>query len=389
MRVLIIAEVDLRRQGSGAERVLAGHVTGLLRRGHSVSVVCGGRGAPTHDGRLRVLRVGWSVLTPSRARAATERLLAEEAVDAVMIHHAYPAWQLVRSPRLGRAVVTSVFHSPWDDEYLVRHPHRRGPVHAFWRLVRRRIEGSVIRRTARVYPLSRFMAARVVAIHGVRADAIRVIPGGVDRERFVPSSDRAALRHWLGFPPSAPVLLTLRNLEPRMGLEALMRAMPAVLARHPGSVLVVGGTGPLLRELQSLAAALGVAGSVRFPGFIPEDELPATYAAADLFVLPTQALEGFGLVTLEALACGTAVLGSRVGATPELLEPLDPELLLPDLSPESIAAGIIRFLARPDRVELAARCRAHTAQYAWSRVVGALEHELNELVGAREGGGAA
>jgi glycosyltransferase involved in cell wall biosynthesis len=210
----------------------------------------------------------------------------------------------------------------------------------------------------------------------VSRDVVRVVPGGVDTRRFVPARNRDALRRGLGFSDAGPVLFTLRNLEPRMGLEELVAAMPAIVARHPHACLVIGGHGPLEERLRAAARAHGVAEAVAFAGFIAEELLPAYYAAADLFVLPSLALEGFGLVTVEALACGTPVLGSRVGATPELLAPLDAGLLLDDVTPAAIATGVERLLARGDRADLARRCRVHAERYAWDAAVETLEREL-------------
>src|SRR5439155_8299100 len=132
----------------------------------------------------------------------------------------------------------------------------------------------------------------------------------------------------------------------------------------------------LAAALRARAAALGLDASVRFIGFVPEDELPSYYAAADASVLPTQRLEGFGLVTLESLACGTPVIGTRVGATPELLAPIDGALLVDPPTAPALAAAIGAFLARADRAGLKARCRAHTEAYAWDRVAVQLEDEL-------------
>ena len=89
------------------------------------------------------------------------------------------------------------------------------------------------------------------------------------------------------------------------------------------SCLAVVGGGLLTDELRRLSSQLGLDGRVRFVGRVAEDELLDWYRAADLFVLPTVAYEGFGMVTVEALASGTPVVGTPAGATPELLEPLD------------------------------------------------------------------
>jgi glycosyltransferase involved in cell wall biosynthesis len=198
----------------------------------------------------------------------------------------------------------------------------------------------------------------------------------VERARFAPVSERRAVRKQLGLPVDGPLLFCLRNLEPRMGVELLLDAMPAVLAHYPTTVLVVGGDGPLAAPLRAHAARLGLGAAVRFCGFVPEGVLPAHYAAADASVVPTRALEGFGLVTLESLACGTPVIGTPVGATPELLMPLDRALLADAPTAEALARALLALLARDDRDALAARCRAHTEAYAWDRIAERLEVEL-------------
>jgi glycosyltransferase involved in cell wall biosynthesis len=106
--------------------------------------------------------------------------------------------------------------------------------------------------------------------------------------------------------------------------------------------------------------------------------LPDWYRAADVVVMPTVAYEGFGLVTAEALACGTPVVGTRVGATPELLEPLDPRLLAADADPNALASTIDRAL---DLVsgELRRRCRDYAvARLSWDAAIAEWERVLEE-----------
>src|SRR3989442_11695926 len=137
--------------------------------------------------------------------------------------------------------------------------------------------------------------------------------------------------------------------------------------------------------LETLTISLALSEHVRFLGFVPERDLPAYYGAADAFVLPTRELEGFGLVTVEALACGTPVLGTPIGATPEILEPLDRSLLFAHSGPTAVAEGICRFLERRERDPGAVRdlrraCVTHAErQYGWRRSVDALEDMLGTL----------
>ncbi len=126
---------------------------------------------------------------------------------------------------------------------------------------------------------------------------------------------------------------------------------------------------------------------MKFLGFIPDNELPLYYQSSDGFVLPTRELEGFGLVAVEALACGTPVLGTPVGAIPEILGDLQPDLLFEGIGPEAIARGILKHLERaesdPQGYEaLRRRCREYaTARFGWDRIVERLEQELVNLTG--------
>jgi glycosyltransferase involved in cell wall biosynthesis len=168
-----------------------------------------------------------------------------------------------------------------------------------------------------------------------------------------------------------------------MGLDALVRAV-ALVRRDVSLRLIIGGQGRLRRQLEELAGSLGVTDIVSFPGLIPEEELPGYYQAADCFLLPTRELEGFGLVTVEALACGTPVLGTPVGATPEILSPLAPELLTDDASPEALAKGIRRVVPLLADAGFRARCRAHAERhYGWPSAVARLEELLLEMVAER------
>jgi len=139
-------------------------------------------------------------------------------------------------------------------------------------------------------------------------------------------------------------------------------------------------------KLKERSAQLGLEDHVRFPGLISEVELPCYYQTADFFILPTRALEGFGLVTIEALACGTAVLATSIGATPELLDELEKTLLFSGTAPEAIAQGIVthlqRFAAEPQGYDaLRQRCwTAIKARFGWERVIGQWEAELGKLV---------
>jgi len=257
--------------------------------------------------------------------------------------------------------------------------HRRGWARSLGIALLWILEGACLKRATRIRVLSNFSAGLLWKLYRVPEDRIVRVPGGVDTKRFQPAADRTAVRNALGLPARLPLLFTVRNLEARMGLDLLIRAM-AILRRHvPEVLLLIGGTGSLRDDLESLTASLDLNGHVRFLGFIPDEQLPFYYQAADLFVLPTRELEGFGLVTVEALACGTPVLGTPVGATPEILLPLRSDLIFPGTDPDAIAKLIHeqhhRLRSDPDGYQvLRDACRRHALdRYAWSPHIRALE----------------
>jgi glycosyltransferase involved in cell wall biosynthesis len=231
------------------------------------------------------------------------------------------------------------------------------------------------------------MKGKVQHVHRIAADRIVVNPGGVDLRRFVPFEKRLHLKRRLGFPAGKIHLLTVRNLEPRMGLENLIRALGILRHKGMGIHLILGGEGIERRNIERAIACHGVKDDVTMTGFIPSALLAQYYGASDFFVLPTRRLEGFGLVTAEALACGTPVLGTPVGGTKEILCGLEPHFLFKDVNPEAMAEGIElavrRFFAQEkEYAALRKRCRIYAeAHYAWKRHTDHLKSMLYEPIG--------
>ncbi|OGL10648.1 MAG: hypothetical protein A3I17_09700 [Candidatus Rokubacteria bacterium RIFCSPLOWO2_02_FULL_72_37] len=399
LRVLAVADVSPLHVAGGGERVLWEQVSRLARRGHRVSVVsraAGDAASTTRRDGVRVVEFPVERGSLARfirssvrgARRAVSRELSAQGADVLHLHQPLSAWGVLGSPMGRRVPSLYTFHSPAPLEYRLRRGmsalHRGGVTGVAGMAVLWAIERACVRRATRVHVLSAYSAGVLRRLYGVPAERIVRVPGGVDTERFRPA-DRAEARRALGLPATRPIVLTLRNLEARMGLDALLHAVAEVRRAVPDVLLLVGGTGSLRAELEVLAASLDLGAHVRFLGFVADAELPRWYQAADVFVLPTRALEGFGLVTVEALASGTPVLGTPVGATPEILRPLTPSLLLEEASAPAIARGLTAFLARLARDpegarSLATACRrlAETS-YSWERVVDALEATLTEL----------
>jgi glycosyltransferase involved in cell wall biosynthesis len=197
-----------------------------------------------------------------------------------------------------------------------------------------------------VVVLSQFMRQRVMRAHGISADRIALVPGAVDPQCFLPAQERGLAKAALNLPVDRTILFTVRNLVPRMGLENLLSALQTLdRARWPWT-MVIGGEGPLRETLQASIRRRGLGEVVRLVGFIPEPQLSRYYQAADLVMMPSLQLEGFGLVIAEAMACGTPVLGTPVGAIPEILNQVDPILVAEGVDGGSIARALDRVLRR-------------------------------------------
>jgi glycosyltransferase involved in cell wall biosynthesis len=258
--------------------------------------------------------------------------------DIIHVHQPFPAYFAI--PRSFDRPVVYNFHSAWPEELKLKASPWPSWMRAPAVPLFRHIEKTVVEQASQIVVLSETSRHEIKSFYGRDA---QLIPGGVNSREF----------HLFDKPkPNGVVnLISVRNLVPRMGLSELIRAMLLV----PEHVrLDIGGDGPLRGELQELIHNLKLENRVALPGRIPDSELPQFYSSADWFVLPTVALEGFGLVILESLACGTPVLGTRVGAIPELLNRFDPEWIIPEPSAQAIAVCIRQALQKkgPDRADL-------------------------------------
>ena len=178
-----------------------------------------------------------------------------------------------------------------------------------------------------------------------------------------------------------PVLLSVRRLAHRMGLEALVDAVGLLRAEVPDVLLLVAGRGPLAEALEGRVAAAGLSEHVRLLGFVPDDDLPLAYRAATASVVPTRALEGFGLITVESLAAGTPVFVTPVGGLPEAVSPLSPTLVFPSGEAGAMAAHLAAALSGRLLVPSDAACRAYARdRFDWSTVAHRTRAVYEEVV---------
>jgi glycosyltransferase involved in cell wall biosynthesis len=191
----------------------------------------------------------------------------------------------------------------------------------------------------------------------IPADRIEVIPPGVDLDRFSLLSRPDA-------PGDRRVVLCVRRLEHRMGIHRLIEAWPAVVAAHPEAHLVIVGTGTAENELRRQVASTGLEQSIEFLGRIDDSALTRWYSLAELTVVPTVTLEGFGLIALESLAAGRPTVVTDCGGLPDAVHGLDPTLIVPADNAEALAARLVSGL--DGALPTPQSCRTHAESFSWT-----------------------
>ena len=345
-RPLVLGMGRFEDERGGLNRYVQELVAAFERAGVEPAVV-----VPTGSSLVR--RV---VGVAREARAAARR------ADVVDAHFAvYAAVPLVLR-LLGGAPLVVHFHGPWAAESRAAGQRSRSRLAA-----KRRLERIVYRRAEELVVLSAAFKHVLVEEYGVSPWRVTVVPPGVDLDRFSPG-DRDQARRRLGVPADTPVVLSVRRLVPRMGIDVLLESWRQIAAGRPDALLVVVGEGPLRRSLEQTAHTLGISGSVRFTGSVEEDDLVDWYRAADVAVVPSLELEGYGLVVLEALACGTPVVGTDVLGLREALAPLGHGLVVPAGDRHALAERVGAGLAGDDRFPSRERCREAAEERSWDRV---------------------
>jgi glycosyltransferase involved in cell wall biosynthesis len=180
---------------------------------------------------------------------------------------------------------------------------------------------------------------------GADPNKVTVIYNGVDVARFrIIKGKREEMRKKIGIPQDAVVVLTVRRLVYKNGVDTLLDSANIAVKKNPKIIFVAVGKGPDLESVKLQAAQLGIAANFRLAGFVSDADLPFYYNLADLFVLPSKSGEGLPLVAMEAMACGLPVVATDVGGIKEILPPQYGKLVPPN-QPQLLAEAILEFAA--------------------------------------------
>lgn len=405
--ILIISQLFYPDTFGGSERVVYEQARRLVTRGHAVTVlVQRDRAAlPVEeivDG-IRVVRYGnlglrrffgRSITDLRDLPAALKKVVDGFTPEVVLLHHPFPAAAYFKTKISAHFYSIYLFHASVYRE--LDFDRRHGSIARSWfgKILAlpatplllwwvRRTERTALERTHKILVLSQFSRTLLGETYPSVVHKVVDLPGGVDLELFAPKPSARALRTHLHIPEDADLLLTVRRLVPRMGLSLLIDAVARARQENHRLVCVIGGSGPEEARLKAEVKKRKLDYAVRFAGRIPTNQLADYYGAADLYVLPTTAYEGLGLTTLEAMASGLPVAATPVGATPEILSAVTPELLAADASALAITEVIVRFftLSPEERQGLKGRVRKYAeAHWNWDHSMDVLESIIEQTL---------
>jgi glycosyltransferase involved in cell wall biosynthesis len=395
LKILFVADVSIESVIGGAERVLFEQSTRLSKRGHSVHVLTRKLGNQKQSPEIingvkewrydvdkksnfTFLKTTWH-----NSKSLFKLLQKKYNFEIINFHQPFSSLAVIQSPLNNNAKKIYTCHSLSFEEYISRNIKPKGlTARTLFKLnvfTRRSIEKRALKKSNEIIVLSHFTQNKLSVTYNIPSQKISIIPGGVDLNRFQPSNNKKQIRQHFNIPDDKMILFSVRNLVPRMGLENLIVAIQKVVEHTKDIFLVLGGEGPLKDSLITLADKLNIKDYIHFAGFIPEKELINYYQMADIFVLPTLELEGFGLVTLEAMACGVPVLGTPVGGTQEILGKFDPNFLFEDTSSDAMTKLILEkyrlITGSPNGwSDISKRCRNFVEEnYSWEKNVDSLE----------------
>lgn len=402
MNILVVSDSFVPERSGGIAKTVFLEVHGFAARGHRVFVVSRRlhKDSPLHEhnSRYELHRYPappegsqWNRLYPLFTLVALPRLIrdlcARHRFDIAYLHDYFQALAF-EGMRLGIPTVTGFYASGYDELRIEIRHGKYGKVGslAAWPMSwwMRNVQGRALDHADSVLVRSEYTRRRLLQLYPwLERSRISRIPLGVDTDRFQPRRD-GNYRRRLGLPEGRPLLLSVRRLAGRMGLENLLLAMRQVARVLPEAFLVIAGKGYLEAKLRAIVEQEGLGDNVCLVGFMPESDLPDLYRAADLFVMPSEELEGFGLSTLEALACGVPVIATPVGANIEVLEGFGHEHFFAGPGADQIATGLIAWLGKGSDWELQQRCRQYCEHtFSQNIVSAALEDLFRRTIASR------
>ncbi|MBF6591078.1 MAG: glycosyltransferase family 4 protein [Ktedonobacterales bacterium] len=377
MKIGLVSPYDWSYPG-GVQDHIAHLATELRSRGHTVRILTPATGQRGRRVEYGIYKMGWAA--PMRVNGSVARvavapdwrgrirgLLKREQFDVLHLHEplasALPL-TILHLAGVSNAAYVGTFHA-WARRGLTSTPEwayvsARALVGHYFR----RLDGRIA-----VSPPAKEFVQRFFP------GEYRVIPNGVDTNRFRPGVE--PLAHYMDGKLN---ILYLGRIEKRKGLKFLLRAIPIIRQHFPNTRFLIGSDGPLRAGFERFVAQAGWK-DVLFLGRVPAEQLPALYATADVYCAPSTGGESQGIVLLEAMASGRAVVASDIPGYRSVIQHQVHGLLVPPKDHDQLAWAICHLLGnRAERAELERAARARAEDYSWARVGGLVEAYYEDLM---------
>ncbi len=315
-------------------------------------------------------------------------LADEEGIDYDLIHSHYwlSGWVARELQKAWRVPIIQMFHTLGHMKNLVA---RAGEEREHERRIT--VEGELMQRADRTVAATERDQEQMLTLYDAEPAKIRVIPCGVDLSLFRPY-DRAQAREEIGLEPDVKMVLFVGRMEPLKGIDDLLHAIARILRDHAlpcdrVSLILIGGSAEddpdqissEMARLIRMRDELGLQDMVTFLGAQGQEVLPLYYSAADVVVMPSH-YESFGMVALEAMACGTPVVASDVGGLSYTVEDGVTGFLVPDRNPAALADRICEILNdEVVRDQLGQQARQVARRYGWERIADEIVNLYNEV----------
>lgn len=371
LKICLVSDVYYPHPGGISEHIyhLAQH---LRQRGHTVKILTADYGDNKAFTHPDILRVGRAVPIPSNKSIAmitvgrnlseeVQGIMDRERFDVVHMHGPLAPMLPFLALLHSQAANIATFHAAHEDStgYALFGPILQGYFDKLHGLIA-------------VSPVARDSIAKYFP------GDYRIIPNGIDLTRF-----HDGVEPLEKFQDGSPTILFVGRLESRKGIRFLLRAFPYVCERIPRARLVVVGPGTV-RTLYRYLANSQARDRIVFEGLVPAKDLPRYYASCDVFCSPATGQESFGIVLLEAMACGKALVASDIPGYRCVVTPGEDGMLVPPRSSKRLAVILSKVLNDRDlRARLGAQGRLKAEQYSWPRVAQQVEEYYREVIERR------
>ncbi|MFW0862103.1 MAG: glycosyltransferase family 4 protein [Candidatus Komeilibacteria bacterium] len=286
--------------------------------------------------------------------------IANNNYDLVIIHHPYIGKAFLNLkkniPYIYMFHASTALETKWQGmDIESRHKLLGRIFKPYFVYYTKRIENKLLIKAKQIWSLSNFSDNIIKKLYPRIGSKIQRVPYILELNKFLPAEDKNKLREEFNVNSKDVIAITVRRLVPRMGLEWLIKSIPAIIKKHKTFKLLIIGNGYLKENLNILIKKNNLGGKVILLGRLPETTLIKYLQLADIFILPTLAYEGFGLATVESLAASLPVIGTNIGATPEIINAFNKNLLLQNIDSPALLNCIDYCLINKKNLAVSAR----------------------------------